>query len=113
MVIGRCPARTRSVVEVLAGLCPIWRPASEADLSDAVVEPQLACVVFADDLNDESAAHCLIRLRQVLPVLPVFVVIDANDVADAVQAMRLGATAAIELPPCAALLREYVVHALR
>jgi DNA-binding NtrC family response regulator len=64
-------------------------------------------------MDQESAADILVRLREARPVLPVFVVTDTNDVADAVQAMRLGATAAVEVPPSTGLLREYVTQALK
>ncbi len=113
MVVGRSSPRTRIVLSVLDGLCPIWWPASEAVVFDKLSGPQLACVVLADDLNDESIADLLMRLRESYPVLPIFVITDTNDMADAVQAMRLGATAAVEVPPSAALLREYVTQALR
>ena len=113
MVIGRGSDRTRCVLQVLEGLGPIWWPNEPSRVFDRIARVHLACVVLADDLTDEPVGELLTRLRELHPVLPIFVVTDVNDVADAVQAMRLGATAAVELPPSAGLLREYVIQALQ
>jgi FixJ family two-component response regulator len=44
--------------------------------------------------------------------LPIFVITDPDDVAEAVSAMRHGATAVIEIPPSYAALREEVARAM-
>lgn len=113
MVIGRSSERTRAVVRALTGVPGlVWPVAPELALT-TIDTSRVACVILSDDMDQESAADILVRLREARPVLPVFVVTDTNDVADAVQAMRLGATAAVEVPPSTGLLREYVTQALK
>ena len=45
--------------------------------------------------------------------LPIFVITDPDDVAEAVSAMRHGATNVIEIPPSYAALREEVARAMQ
>jgi DNA-binding NtrC family response regulator len=64
-------------------------------------------------LLDDNIADILVQFRELRPIMPIFVVTEVDDVADAVQAMRLGATAAVEVPPSAGRLLEYVSQSLR
>ncbi len=113
MIIGRSSERTRAVIRALEGVPGMFWPVSPHHALREIKTARVACVVLADDVDDESVADLMVKLREARPVLPVFVVTEMNDVADAVQAMRLGATAAVEVPPSDALLREYVTQALK
>jgi DNA-binding NtrC family response regulator len=113
VVIGNASDRTRAVLRALAGLPEVVWPSSTESALGHLRLPGIACVVLADDLLDESVADLLVQLRELRPAIPIFVVTEIDDVADAVQAMQLGATAAIEVPPSAGRLLEYVAQSLR
>ena len=69
------------------------------------------CLVIADDLREEPLDEFLQEARELHRNLPIFVITDPDDVAEAVSAMRHGATAVIEIPPSYAALREEVARA--
>ena len=72
-----------------------------------------ACLVIADDLREEPIDEFLQEARELQRNLPIFVITDPDDVAEAVSAMRHGATAVIEIPPSYATLREEVTRAMQ
>jgi DNA-binding NtrC family response regulator len=113
VVIGNASDRTRAVLRALAGLPEVVWPSSTESAFDQLRSPGIACVVLADDLLEENIADVLVQLREMRPTVPIFVVTDVDDVADAVEVMRLGATAAVEVPPFAGRLLEYVSQSLR
>jgi DNA-binding NtrC family response regulator len=113
MVLGETSERTRAVLRALAGVPDvIWSP-TIARATEQLLGPGIACLVLADDLVGDNIADLLVQFRELRPILPIFVVTEVDDVADAVQAMRLGATAVIEMPPSAGRLREYVTQSIR
>jgi DNA-binding NtrC family response regulator len=113
VVIGKASERTRAVLRALAGLPEVVWPSSIAGAFEQLRSAGIACVVLADDLLDDNIADILVQFRELRPIMPIFVVTEVDDVADAVQAMRLGATAAVEVPPSAGRLLEYVSQSLR
>ena len=69
------------------------------------------CLVIADDFLDEPLDEFLQEARGLHRNLPIFVITEPDDVAEAVAAMRHGATAVIEIPPSYAALCERVAQA--
>ncbi len=113
IVAGNPSMRTRDVLHALADVPNVMWPRSRDDLLRALEGAAAGCLVLADDLGAESADEILLYVREHHPFLPVFVITDSGDLAEAVAAMRKGATAAIEIPPSYALLREHVAAATR
>jgi Response regulator containing CheY-like receiver, AAA-type ATPase, and DNA-binding domains len=113
IVAGQSSRRTREVLRTLRGFTNvIWPPSLEAALEQTGSE-DVACLVIADDLREESLDEFLREARELHRNLPIFVITDPDDVAEAVSAMRHGATAVIEIPPSYAALREEVARAVQ
>jgi len=113
IVAGQSSQRTREVLRTLRGFTNvIWPTSLEAALEQTGSE-DVACLVIADDLGEESLDEFLREARELHRNLPIFVITDPDDVAEAVSAMRHGATAVIEIPPSYAALREEVARAVQ
>jgi DNA-binding NtrC family response regulator len=113
VVAGQSSQRTREVLNTLRGFAHvIWPPSLEAAL-EQTGSKDVACLVIADDLHEEPVDEFLQEARELHRNLPIFVITDPDDVAEAVSAMRHGATAVIEIPPSYAALREEVARAIR
>src|SRR5690606_24367865 len=94
IVAGRSSDRTREVLHALRGFTNvIWPTSLEATL-EQTGSADAACLVIADDL-EEPADELLQDARELQRNLPIFVITDPDDVAEAVSAMRHGATAVI------------------
>jgi DNA-binding NtrC family response regulator len=113
IVAGQSSQRTREVLHALRNFANVIWPTSlesalaQAQSSDAV------CLVIADDLREEPIDEFLQEARELRRNLPIFVITDPDDVAEAVSAMRHGATKVIEIPPSYAALCEEVSRAMR
>jgi DNA-binding NtrC family response regulator len=113
IVAGQSSNRTREVLRTLRGFhTVIWPKSLEAAL-EWTGAADVACLVIADDLREEPVDEFLREARELHRNLPIFVITDPDDVAEAVSAMRHGATAVIEIPPSYAALREEVARALQ
>ena len=113
IVAGQSSQRTREVLNTLRGFkSVIWPRSLEAAL-EWTGSADVACLVIADDLREEPLDEFLQEARELHRNLPIFVITDPDDVAEAVSAMRHGATAVIEIPPSYAALREEVARALQ
>jgi DNA-binding NtrC family response regulator len=113
VVAGQSSLRTREVLNTLRGFTNvIWPPSLEAALKQTGSR-DVACLVIADDLQEEPIDEFLQEARELQRNLPIFVITDPDDVAEAVSAMRHGATAVIEIPPSYAALREEVARAIQ
>jgi len=113
IVAGQSSNRTREVLRALRGFhSVIWPKSLEAAL-EWTGTADVACLVIADDLREEPVDEFLREARELHRNLPIFVITDPDDVAEAVSAMRHGATAVIEIPPSYAALREEVARALQ
>ena len=113
VVAGQSSQRTREVLDTLRGFTHvIWPPSLEAAL-EQTGSKDVACLVIADDLHEEPIDEFLQEARELHRNLPIFVITDPDDVAEAVSAMRHGATAVIEIPPSYAALREEVARAIQ
>ncbi len=113
VVAGQSSDRTREVLRALRGFhTVIWPKSLEAAL-EWTGTADVACLVIADDLREEPVDDFLREARELHRNLPIFVITDPDDVAEAVSAMRHGATAVIEIPPSYAALREEVARALQ
>jgi DNA-binding NtrC family response regulator len=113
VVAGQSSQRTREVLYTLRGFTNvIWPPSLEAAL-EQTGSKDVACLVIADDLHEEPIDEFLQEARELHRNLPIFVITDPDDVAEAVSAMRHGATAVIEIPPSYAALREEVARAIQ
>jgi len=113
IVAGQSSQRTREVLRALRDFTNvIWPTSLEAALEQTGSE-DVACLVIADDLREESLDEFLREARELHRNLPIFVITDPDDVAEAVSAMRHGATAVIEIPPSYAALREEVARAVQ
>jgi FixJ family two-component response regulator len=88
----------------------IWPNSLESALAEAQ-SIDTACLVIADDLREEPIDEFLQEARELRRNLPIFVITDPDDVAEAVSAMRHGATKVIEIPPSYAALCEEVTRA--
>ena len=113
IVAGQSSQRTREVLNALRGFTNvIWPTSLEAALEETG-SADAACLVIADDLREEPIDEFLQEARELHRNLPIFVITDPDDVAEAVSAMRHGATAVIEIPPSYAALREEVARAMQ
>jgi FixJ family two-component response regulator len=113
IVAGQSSQRTREVLHALRGFANvIWPTSLESALEQASAK-DAACLVIADDLREESLDEFLQEARELRRNLPIFVITDPDDVAEAVSAMRLGATKVIEIPPSYAALCDEVSRALQ
>jgi DNA-binding NtrC family response regulator len=113
VVAGQSSLRTREVLNTLRGFTNvIWPPSLEAAL-EQTGSRDVACLVIADDLQEEPIDEFLQEARELQRNLPIFVITEPDDVAEAVSAMRHGATAVIEIPPSYAALREEVARAIQ
>jgi FixJ family two-component response regulator len=111
IVAGQSSTRTREVLNALRGFRNVVWPTS---LESALAEAQsvdTACLVIADDLREEPIDEFLQEARELRRNLPIFVITDPDDVAEAVSAMRHGATKVIEIPPSYAALCDEVTRA--
>jgi len=113
IVAGQSSQRTREVLQALRGFTHvIWPTSLEATL-EQTGSADVACLVIADDLHEEPLDEFLQVARELRRNLPIFVITDPDDVAEAVSAMRHGATAVIEIPPSYAALRDEVARAMQ
>jgi FixJ family two-component response regulator len=111
IVAGQSSQRTRDVLRALSGFRNvIWPSTLEAALAQST---DAGCLVIADDLQEEPIDEFLQEARGRHRNLPIFVITDPDDVAEAVSAMRHGATAVIEIPPSYATLCDEVTRATR
>jgi FixJ family two-component response regulator len=113
IVAGQSSERTRQVLRALSGFTNvIWPTSLESALAHASSK-FAGCLVIADDLREEPIDEFLQEARELQRNLPIFVITDPDDVAEAVSAMRHGATAVIEIPPSYAALCEEVSRAMQ
>ena len=113
IVAGQSSDRTREVLRALSGFTNvIWPTSLESALAQAGSQ-DAGCLVIADDLREEPIDEFLQEARELQRNLPIFVITDPDDVAEAVSAMRHGATAVIEIPPSYAALCEEVSRAMQ
>jgi FixJ family two-component response regulator len=113
IVAGQSSNRTREVLRALSGFSNvIWPTSLESALAQASSR-DAGCLVIADDLREEPIDEFLQEARERQRNLPIFVITEPDDVAEAVSAMRHGATAVIEIPPSYATLCEEVTRAVR
>lgn len=111
IVAGQSSQRTHDVLRALSGFQNVIWPAT---LESALAQSSDAgCLVIADDLSEEPIDEFLQEARGLHRNLPIFVITDPDDVAEAVSAMRHGATAVIEIPPSYAMLCNEVTRATR
>jgi FixJ family two-component response regulator len=111
IVAGQSSPRTHEVLHALRGFANVVWPNS---LQSALAQAQSSdagCLVIADDLREEPIDEFLQEARELRRNLPIFVITDPDDVAEAVSAMRHGATKVIEIPPSYAALCEEVTRA--
>lgn len=113
IVAGQSSHRTREVLRALSGFTNVVWPASLQSALDETRSTDAACLVIADDLREEPIDEFLQVARELRRNLPIFVITDPDDVAEAVSAMRHGATKVIEIPPSYAALCEEVSRAVQ
>src|SRR5688572_19160615 len=113
IVAGQSSRRTRDVLRALSGFeNVVWPTTLESALAQSSAA-DAGCLVIADDLQEEPVDEFLQEARGRHRNLPIFVITDPDDVAEAVSAMRHGATAVIEIPPSYATLCDEVTRATR
>ena len=113
IVAGQSSQRTREVLNALSGFTNVLWPRSLESALEQARSADAGCLVIADDLREEPIDEFLQEAREQHRNLPIFVITDPDDVAEAVSAMRHGATAVIEIPPSYSTLREEVSRALQ
>ncbi len=113
IVAGQSSERTREVLRALSGFTNVVWPMSLESAREQTRSKDAACLVIADDLREEPVDEFLQEARELQRNLPIFVITDPDDVAEAVSAMRHGATAVIEIPPSYAALCEEVSRAMQ
>ena len=113
IVAGQSSQRTREVLNALSGFTNVIWPKSLESALEQARSDDAGCLVIADDLREEPIDEFLQEARELQRNLPIFVITDPDDVAEAVSAMRHGATAVIEIPPSYSTLREEVSRALQ
>jgi FixJ family two-component response regulator len=113
IVAGQSSQRTREVLHALRGFTNVIWPTSLESALAQTRSNDAGCLVIADDLREEPLDEFLQEARELRRNLPIFVITDPDDVAEAVSAMRHGATKVIEIPPSYAALCEEVSRALQ
>ena len=113
IVAGQSSQRTREVLQALHGFTNVIWPKSLESALEQASSADAGCLVIADDLREEPIDEFLQEARELHRNLPIFVITDPDDVAEAVSAMRHGATAVIEIPPSYATLREEVARVVQ
>jgi FixJ family two-component response regulator len=113
IVAGQSSQRTRDVLNALRGFTNVVWPTSLESALAQTGASDAGCLVIADDLREEPIDEFLQEAREVSRNLPIFVITAPDDVAEAVSAMRNGATKVIEIPPSYAALREEVSRAVQ
>jgi FixJ family two-component response regulator len=113
IVAGQSSQRTREVLNALSGFTNVIWPKSLESALEQARSADAGCLVIADDLREEPVDEFLQEARELHRNLPIFVITDPDDVAEAVSAMRHGATAVIEIPPSYSTLREEVSRAMQ
>jgi DNA-binding NtrC family response regulator len=113
IVAGQSSQRTREVLNALSGFTNVIWPRSLESALEQTRSADAGCLVIADDLREEPIDEFLQEARELHRNLPIFVITDPDDVAEAVSAMRHGATAVIEIPPSYSTLRAEVSRALQ
>jgi FixJ family two-component response regulator len=113
IVAGQSSQRTREVLNALSGFTNVVWPTSLESALEQTRSADAGCLVIADDLREEPIDEFLQEARELHRNLPIFVITDPDDVAEAVSAMRHGATAVIEIPPSYSTLREEVTRAMQ
>ncbi|HET7811308.1 MAG TPA: hypothetical protein VFL16_12100 [Steroidobacteraceae bacterium] len=113
IVAGQSSTRTREVLQTLRGFASVIWPTSLEAALEHTGAADVACLVIADDLQEGPIDEFLQEARELRRNLPIFVITDPDDVAEAVSAMRHGATAVIEIPPSYAALRAEVARAMQ
>jgi DNA-binding NtrC family response regulator len=113
IVAGQSSQRTREVLNALSDFTNVIWPKSLESALEQARSANAGCLVIADDLREEPIDEFLQEARELQRNLPIFVITDPDDVAEAVSAMRHGATAVIEIPPSYATLRDEVARALQ
>ena len=111
IVAGQSSQRTHEVLRALRGFTNVIWPTSLESTLEQANSADAGCLVIADDLREEPVDEFLQEARELHRNLPIFVITDPDDVAEAVSAMRHGATAVIEIPPSYAALCEEVSRA--
>ena len=112
IVAGQSSQRTREVLNALSDFTNVIWPKSLESALEQARSADAGCLVIADDLREEPIDEFLQEARGLQRNLPIFVITDPDDVAEAVSAMRNGATAVIEIPPSYAALRDEVARAM-
>lgn len=113
IVAGQSSQRTRNVLRALSGFQNVMWPTTLESVLEQSSAADAGCLVIADDLQEEPIDQFLQEARGRHRNLPIFVITDPDDVAEAVSAMRHGATAVIEIPPSYATLCDEVTRATR
>ena len=113
IVAGQSSQRTHEVLNALSGFTNVIWPTSLESTLEQARSADAGCLVIADDLREEPVDEFLQEARELHRNLPIFVITDPDDVAEAVSAMRHGATAVIEIPPSFSTLREEVTRAVQ
>ncbi len=113
VVAGQSSQRTRAVLDALREFANVVWPTSLESARAQAQSSDAGCLVIADDLGEEPLDEFLQEARELRRNLPIFVITDPDDVAEAVSAMRHGATKVIEIPPSYAVLREEVSRAMQ
>jgi FixJ family two-component response regulator len=113
IVAGQSSQRTREVLRALRGFTNVIWPTSLESALAQTGSADAGCLVIADDLREEGIDDFLQEARELHRNLPIFVITDPDDVAEAVTAMRHGATAVIEIPPSYAVLCEEIARAMQ
>jgi FixJ family two-component response regulator len=113
IVAGQSSQRTREVLRALSGFTNVIWPTSLESALAQTNSANAGCLVIADDLREEGIDEFLQEARELHRNLPIFVITAPDDVAEAVSAMRHGATAVIEIPPSYAVLCEEVTRAMQ
>jgi len=113
IVAGQSSQRTRDVLNGLSGFTNVIWPTSLESALEQTRSADAGCLVIADDLREEPIDEFLQEARELHRNLPIFVITDPDDVAEAVSAMRHGAAAVIEIPPSYSTLRDEVTRAMQ
>jgi DNA-binding NtrC family response regulator len=111
LVIGTKSTRTAQVIDALAPCVVVTTATAQRESMRRAAEPGTTCVVIADDVDGVSALELLAAIHRARKQMPVYLITDPGDMADAVAGMQLGAAAVIEIPPSFDLLRSCVSRA--
>lgn len=113
LVGGNLSVDVRIRRQLLLMRAPIETCSSGEAAVELAADDSVCCVITPATLSDMSAIALIKSMQRAVPGMPVVVVVEETDVADAVRVMQAGAHAVIESRSLGSGLLQYVAPLTR